>query len=217
MEMMNLCSDSGEQSESKMNECRLIADRIREAGRCDRQELGKLENSKRLSNEAPAHPISSYEGTPSSRIALFCRSKIPTTTLLKEASTLRGGRDPERRTRLIELRRPRSLQRIRQNTRREEEKPEATRRSAMAERTTPTLNGHFCRKLWRKERHSRIGARSSALQARIILSRYLRIPPLFFHVQKSYLRTLGRAPDLRFQAPKLQAQRNHRKSKRHPP
>jgi hypothetical protein len=67
MEMMNLCSDLGEQSESKMNECRLVADRIREASRCDRQEIDKLENSKRLSNEAPAHPISSYEGTPSSR------------------------------------------------------------------------------------------------------------------------------------------------------
>ncbi|CAM6028029.1 unnamed protein product [Sphagnum balticum] len=67
MAMMNLCSDSGEQSESKMNECRLVADRIREVGRCDRQDLGKLENSKRLSNEAHAHPISSCEGTPSSR------------------------------------------------------------------------------------------------------------------------------------------------------
>jgi len=55
MAMMNLRSDSGEQSESKMNECCRVADKIREAGRCDRQELSKLENSKRFSNEAPAH------------------------------------------------------------------------------------------------------------------------------------------------------------------
>jgi hypothetical protein len=67
MAMMNLYLDSGEQSESKMNECRLVADRIREAGRCDRQELSKFENNKRSSNEAPAHPISSCNGTPSSR------------------------------------------------------------------------------------------------------------------------------------------------------
>jgi len=65
--MMNLCLDSGEQSESKMNEYRLVADRIREAGRCDRQELGKLENNKWFSNETPVHPIASCDDTPSSR------------------------------------------------------------------------------------------------------------------------------------------------------
>jgi hypothetical protein len=217
---MNLCSDSGEQSESKMNECRLVADRIREAGRCDRPELGKLENSKRLSNEAPALPISSYEGTPSSRNRLARPEQDPDQHSLEEGTCPRGGSDSERRTRQIELRRSRSLRRIRQSTRREEEKPEAARRAAMAERTTPTLNGHFCRKLWREERRSRIGARPSALRAKITLSRYLRIPPLSFHAQKSYLMPPGKAPDLRFQVPKppkLPVQRSHGKSKRHPP
>jgi hypothetical protein len=194
MVMMNLCSDSGEQSESKMNECRLVADRMREAGRCDRSELGKLENSKRLSNEAPAHPISSYEGTPSSRNCLARPEQDPDQYSLEEGTCPGGGCDPERRTRLIELRRPRSLRRIKQSTRREEEKPEAARRAAMAERTSPTLNGHFCRKLRRKERRSRIGARPSALRAKITLSRYLRIPPLSSHAQKSYLMPPGKAP-----------------------
>ncbi len=67
MAMMNLCSDSREQSDSKMDECRQVADRIREAGRCDRQEIGKLGSSKRISNDAPAYLISRSNGTPPSR------------------------------------------------------------------------------------------------------------------------------------------------------
>jgi hypothetical protein len=73
MEMMNLCSDSGEQSDSKMDECRQVAERIREVGRCDRQEIGKLGSSKRISNDAPAYPISRSDDTPSSR----SRSALP--------------------------------------------------------------------------------------------------------------------------------------------
>jgi hypothetical protein len=171
--------------------------------------------TKHLPTRSQAAKALLHQGT-----ALLCRSKIPTNTLLRKASALRGERDPERRTRLIELRRPRLLQRTRQSIQREEEKPKASRRVAMAQRTTPTLNGHFCRKLRRKERRSRIGARPSALRARIILSRYLRTPPLFFHAQKSYLMSSGRAPDLRFQVPKprkLQVQRRYGKNKRHPP
>ncbi len=99
-----------------------------------------------------------------------------------------------------------------QSIQREEEKPEASRRAAMAERTTPTLNGHFCRKLRRKERRSRIGARPSALRARIILSKYLRTPPLFFHAQKSYLMSSERALDLRWRAPKSRGETNLRVS-----
>jgi len=67
MAMMNLCSDSREQSDSKMEECCQVADKIREAGRCDRQEIGKLGSSKRISNDAPAYPISRSDDTPSSR------------------------------------------------------------------------------------------------------------------------------------------------------
>jgi len=74
-----------------MNECRLVADRIREAGRCDRPELGKLENSKRLSNEAPALPISSYEGTPSSRNRLARPEQDPDQHSLEEGTCPPGG------------------------------------------------------------------------------------------------------------------------------
>jgi len=73
MAMMNLCSDSREQSDSKMDECRQVADRIREAGRCDRQEIDKLGSSKRISNDALAYPISRSDDTPSSR----SRSALP--------------------------------------------------------------------------------------------------------------------------------------------
>ncbi len=67
MAMMNLCSVSREQSDSKMDECRQVADRIREASRCDRQEIGKLGSSKRISNDALAYPISRSDNTPPSR------------------------------------------------------------------------------------------------------------------------------------------------------
>jgi hypothetical protein len=91
MAMMNLCLDSGEQSESKMNEYRLIADRIREAGRCNRQELGKFENNKRFSNEAPVHPISNCDSTPSSRNRPALPEQDPDQCSLEESILLPGG------------------------------------------------------------------------------------------------------------------------------
>jgi hypothetical protein len=161
MAMMNLCSDSREQSDSKMEECCQVADKIREAGRCDRQEIGKLGSSKRISNDAPAYPISRSDDTPSSR-SRFALPEQDLDSISLEASIppFRGERNLGTRTRSIELRRPRSLQRNRnkQSTRREEEKSEATRRVTMAERTILILNDYFCRKLRRKERRSTIVA-----------------------------------------------------------
>ncbi len=148
MAMMNLCSDSREQSDSKMDECCQVADIIREASRCDRQEIGKLGSSKRISNDAPAYPISRRDNTPSSRSRFALPEQDPDLISL-EASIPppRGEHDLGTRTRSIELRRPRSLQRNRQSTRREEEKSEATKRVAMVERTILILNGYFCWKL----------------------------------------------------------------------
>jgi hypothetical protein len=48
--MMNLYSKPEEQRGPKMNECRQVVDRIREAGRYDHQETDKLGNSKRVHN-----------------------------------------------------------------------------------------------------------------------------------------------------------------------
>ncbi|CAM6004011.1 unnamed protein product [Sphagnum balticum] len=48
--MMNLCSNSEEQRDPKLNEYRQVADKVREAGRCDRQEIGKLGNGKPIHN-----------------------------------------------------------------------------------------------------------------------------------------------------------------------
>ncbi|CAM6008430.1 unnamed protein product [Sphagnum balticum] len=44
--MMNFCSDSEEQRNLKLNESLLVIDRIREAGRSDRQGSGKLGSGK---------------------------------------------------------------------------------------------------------------------------------------------------------------------------
>jgi hypothetical protein len=44
--MMNICSNSEEQSDPKLIEYRQVADRVREAGRCDNLEIDKLEESK---------------------------------------------------------------------------------------------------------------------------------------------------------------------------
>jgi hypothetical protein len=49
--MMNLCSNSEEQRDPKLNEYRQVADKVREAGRYDRQEIGKLGNSKPIHND----------------------------------------------------------------------------------------------------------------------------------------------------------------------
>jgi hypothetical protein len=49
--MMNFCSNSEEQRDPKLNEYRQVVDRVREAGRCDRQEIGKLGNSKPIHND----------------------------------------------------------------------------------------------------------------------------------------------------------------------
>jgi hypothetical protein len=48
--MMNPCSDPEEQKILKLNECLLAADRIREAGRSERQGFGKLGCSKQNPN-----------------------------------------------------------------------------------------------------------------------------------------------------------------------
>jgi hypothetical protein len=44
--MVNICSNSEEQSNPKLIEYRQVADRVREAERCDSQEIGKLQKSK---------------------------------------------------------------------------------------------------------------------------------------------------------------------------
>jgi hypothetical protein len=44
--MMNICSNSREQSDPKLIEYRQVVDRVREAGRHNSQEIGKLEKSK---------------------------------------------------------------------------------------------------------------------------------------------------------------------------
>ncbi|CAM6055883.1 unnamed protein product [Sphagnum tenellum] len=80
-----------------MNECRFVADRIREVGRCDRQELGKPEKGKRIFNEAPAHLISSYEGTPPSRNRPALPEQDPDHHSLSESTCPLGGARPGER------------------------------------------------------------------------------------------------------------------------
>ncbi|CAK9201052.1 unnamed protein product [Sphagnum troendelagicum] len=51
MAMMSLCSNSEEQSDTKLNEYHQVAGRVQEARRCDRQEISKLGGSKPTHND----------------------------------------------------------------------------------------------------------------------------------------------------------------------
>ncbi len=69
--MMNLCSNSEEQSDPKLIEYRQVADRVQEVGRCDRQEIGKLSGSRPTLNGNGngyfTSPIPSSDGKLSAR------------------------------------------------------------------------------------------------------------------------------------------------------
>jgi len=69
--MMNLCSNSEEQSDPKLIEYRQVVDRVREVGRCDCQEISKLSGSKPTLNSDGnryfTSPIPSSDGKPSTR------------------------------------------------------------------------------------------------------------------------------------------------------
>jgi hypothetical protein len=92
--MMNLCSNSEEQSNPKLNEYRQVVDRVREAGRCDRQEIGKLGCSKPTlngdGNDSFTSPIPSNDGTPIER-AQFARPAQDPDSNAYETSTPRSG------------------------------------------------------------------------------------------------------------------------------
>jgi hypothetical protein len=69
--MMNICSNSEEQSDPKLIEYHQVADRVREAGRCNNQEIGKLGKSKPILNGYGngyfTSPIPSRDGKPPAR------------------------------------------------------------------------------------------------------------------------------------------------------
>ncbi|CAK9255587.1 unnamed protein product [Sphagnum jensenii] len=94
MAMMNLCSNSEEQSDPKLNEYRQVADRVREAGRCDRQEIGKLGCSKPTlngdGNDSFTSPIPSNDGTLTAR-ARFARPAQDPDSNAHETSAPRSG------------------------------------------------------------------------------------------------------------------------------
>jgi hypothetical protein len=74
--MMNLYSNSKKQSNPKLNEYRQVVDRVREAGPCDRQKIGKLDCSKPThigdGNDSLTSPIPSSDGASTAR-ARFAR------------------------------------------------------------------------------------------------------------------------------------------------
>jgi len=74
--MMNLCFNSEEQSDPKLNEYRQVADKVWEAGRYDHQEIGKLGCSKPTlngdGNDSFTSPIPGSNGTPTTK-ARFAR------------------------------------------------------------------------------------------------------------------------------------------------
>jgi hypothetical protein len=91
---MNLYSNSEEQSDPKLNEYRQVADRVWEAGRCDRQEIGKLDCSKPThngdGNDPFTSPIPGSDGTLTAR-AQFARPEQDSDSNAHETSAPRSG------------------------------------------------------------------------------------------------------------------------------
>ncbi len=91
---MNLCSNSEEQSNPKLNEYRQVVDRVREAGRCDRQEIDKLDWGKPIlngnGNDSFTSLIPSNDGIPTTR-ARFARPAQDPDSNAHETSAPRSG------------------------------------------------------------------------------------------------------------------------------
>jgi hypothetical protein len=92
--MMNLCSNSEEQSDPKLIEYRQVADRVQEVGRCDRQEIGKLSGSRPTLNGNGngyfTSPIPSNDGKLSAR-ARFAWPEQYLGSIALEVNTSRSG------------------------------------------------------------------------------------------------------------------------------
>jgi hypothetical protein len=92
--MMNIYSNSEEQSDPKLIEYRQVADKVREVGRCDSQEIGKLGGSKSTLNGYGngyfTSPIPSSDGKLSAKVH-FARPEQDPDAITLEASASRLG------------------------------------------------------------------------------------------------------------------------------
>jgi len=88
---MNLCSNSEEQSDPKLIEYRQVANKVWEAGRCDRHEIGKLSGSKSTligdGNGYFTSPIPSSDGKPSARARFAQPEQDPSLIALKTSAS----------------------------------------------------------------------------------------------------------------------------------
>ncbi|CAM6022035.1 unnamed protein product [Sphagnum balticum] len=92
--MMNICSNLEEQSDPKLIEYRQVADRVREAGRRDSQEIGKLEKSKStLNGYGNGYLTSSSPSSDGKLPAKVCnaRPKQDLSAIASEVSASRSG------------------------------------------------------------------------------------------------------------------------------
>jgi len=92
--MMNLRSNSEEQSDSKLNEYRQVAGKVREVGRCDRQGIDKLGSRMPTLNDdgngSFTSPIPDIDGTSSAR-ARFARPTQDSDSNARETNAPRSG------------------------------------------------------------------------------------------------------------------------------
>jgi hypothetical protein len=92
--MMNICSNSKEQSDPKLIEYRQVADRVQKARCCDSQEIGKLGESKSTlngyGNDYCTSPIPNSNGKLSAR-AHFARPEQDPNVIALETSAFRSG------------------------------------------------------------------------------------------------------------------------------
>ncbi|CAK9220080.1 unnamed protein product [Sphagnum troendelagicum] len=92
--MMNLCSNSEEQSDPKLIEYRRVADGVQEAMRCDCQKIGKLRCSKPTHNDDGNDSFTSptpINGGKLSARARFARLAQDPDSNALEASASRSG------------------------------------------------------------------------------------------------------------------------------
>ncbi len=96
--MMNICSNSEEQSDPKLIEYRQVADRVREAERCDNLEIGKLGESKPTLNGYGngyfTSPIPSRDGKTPARDHSARLEQDRNATALETSTSAPGSNNP---------------------------------------------------------------------------------------------------------------------------
>lgn len=197
---MNLCSNLEEQRNLKLNECLLVIDKIREAGRSDRQGSGKLGSSKRNPNgngggTSTSLMPSSWD-TPSARDLFTLPMQGPSSIPFETSAPLPRSARPSEKSSADRSLAPsvtpkeqtKYLKR-RGETRKDHLRSDGITRRFNSERLLSSTAP--------EEEEAQLDQRLTEFSGSSHLPRYLRNPPLSFQAQSSLLMPPGRVPVLR--------------------